>query len=66
MCTFCCRRKIKKNAVLGKGIAVVVVLGAAKGGCREHIQSFPGRGRQHRLLGHLHCPLAGKKLLIFN
>lgn len=40
LCTFYCRRK--KNAVIGKDIAIVVVLGADKVGCREQIQNLLG------------------------
>lgn len=52
VCTFTAE---EKNAVIGKGIAVVVVLGADKGGCREQIQNFLGGGRQCRRLCHPDC-----------
>lgn len=58
--TFYCR---KKNAVMGKGVVVVVVLGAGNGACREQIQNFP---REEAVQSALPVPLPYCLLKITN
>lgn len=53
----------KKNAVMGKGIAVVVVLGAGSGACREQIQTLP---REEAVQSALPFPLPYCLLKITN